>query len=264
MQHFKAIAVFAAMIGILSANGAQAGEAEEFFKRIIAQQQSGGLDGQPINVTFQSFKIGQPYSYRVPPAGYNSPDGPYGRPGTTVYPIETTYTIRKSYTTAFNYSKRPNQRFACFKDVQGNWRCTGNGGNFNWIYWSEPRSSAARVAPPVQAYPTRATGQASQPVATPMQASASSVRNSIAATLRYQLQRQGNSTVDNIQVGNPRLYTRNDFSGGVVGRTIVYPVTLDMTASGAYSNGSRFKKEFACFQPPNIQSWTCFFVRSLR
>lgn len=109
------------------------------FQQVIRKSWSSGSQGQPKEVTFQSFSVGSPYSYRpVDPLSGGSPDGAGGRLGTRVYPVRTTFTVRETYSNALEYSRRTRD-FSCFITAQNYWTCNMVGGGFDTQTWRSPR-----------------------------------------------------------------------------------------------------------------------------
>lgn len=108
------------------------------FQDVLRRSWSGGSNGQPKEVTFQSFFVGQPFAYRPGSMPYGSPDGPGGRIGTKVYPVRTTFTVRETYSTELQYAQRTRD-FSCFLTAQNYWTCNMTGGGFETKNWSVRR-----------------------------------------------------------------------------------------------------------------------------
>jgi hypothetical protein len=102
------------------------------FKRLIAERylkDGKNLDGVPTTIQFQTFKPGVTHKWR-PGVGGESPDGPGGNFGTTVYPVKGVYTICEDYPgfkpTGYKGEIRTRQdenTFYCFKNQFGEWVC---------------------------------------------------------------------------------------------------------------------------------------------
>lgn len=108
------------------------------FQQVIRESWSKGNEGQPKEVTFQSFSVGSPYSYRpVDSLSGGSPDGPGGRMGTNVYPVRATFTVRETYSTELQYSRRTRD-FSCFITAQNYWTCNMVGGGYDTQTWRQP------------------------------------------------------------------------------------------------------------------------------
>lgn len=108
------------------------------FQQVIRESWMKGNEGQPKEVTFQSFSVGSPYSYRpVDPLSGGSPDGPGGRMGTSVYPVRATFTVRETYSTELQYSRRTRD-FSCFVTAQNYWTCNMVGGGYDTQTWRQP------------------------------------------------------------------------------------------------------------------------------
>ena len=109
------------------------------FQQVIRKSWMGGSEGQPKEVTFQSFSVGSPYSYRpVDPLSGGSPDGPGGRLGTKVYPVRATFTVRETYSgqRELVYSRRT-RTFSCFITAQNYWTCNIVGGGYDTQTWRQ-------------------------------------------------------------------------------------------------------------------------------
>ena len=95
------------------------GSLEATFQDLIRARYA---TGRPVVVTFNGFKIGQTYKYRPPGLGHDSPDGPSGYLGATIYPVSAQYTVRTTYKDAYLTSVH-DERFACFKGSFKRWVC---------------------------------------------------------------------------------------------------------------------------------------------
>ncbi|HVX28592.1 MAG TPA: hypothetical protein VHB70_19740 [Parafilimonas sp.] len=73
-----------------------------------------GEDGR-VTVTFQNFSIGQPHAYR----DYEDPSE---AKGTTIYPVNATFTTCTDYNTRIVTLKRE-RAFSCYKNTAGEWVC---------------------------------------------------------------------------------------------------------------------------------------------
>jgi len=108
----------------------------DIFKALIAEQyehKSKSEQDPTTTVTFQTFKIGAPHSWR-PGVGGQSPDGGGGRAGTTVYPVKAVFMMctdvpayKPSGFRGWIKSHQDDATFYCFKNQFGEWQCNSAG-----------------------------------------------------------------------------------------------------------------------------------------
>ena len=106
------------------------------FQQIIRRQLLIGT--RPKQATFESFSVGAPYSYRFNNLAGSSPDGPFGRLGTTVYPVKTTYVVKESYVDADEFVRKT-RNYSCFVSVNNEWICNMTAGGAGDQFWRAPR-----------------------------------------------------------------------------------------------------------------------------
>lgn len=248
-----AVAAFAA-----PSNVCYAQDITTILQSVIRRQQTGGVDGQPKYVTFQSFNVSGPKPLAA--VNHEYVDGPGGRPGTPVYTVVTTFTVQSTYRDSLQYTQKPDQRFSCFVSVQNYWACNATKGTYNWKYWSAPNTRGASQYPAQNASQQTSittprpapTARAPRPGVDPY----SSIKQALASGPG----RAG--TITDLRVGSPRVYSGNEVPGVYIPRgSTGYPVTFGLAATGPYSNGAVFYKEFLCF--PGTPQWSCQFVRSI-
>ena len=111
----------------------------DIFKRLIIaryEHQPEGSRDKTTTVYFQSFKSGATHKWR-PGQGGESPDGPGGNFGTTIYPVKALYTVCSDFPgykpTGYRGEVQKQQNdntFYCFKNQVGEWQCNlGEGKN---------------------------------------------------------------------------------------------------------------------------------------
>lgn len=133
------VAAVTLQLALVSSPLAATAQDATLFQDVIRRSWMVGSDGQPKEVTFQTFAVGSPFSYRpVDPLSGGSPDGPGGRMGTKVYPVRTTFTVRETYSTELQYVRRTRD-FSCFMTAQSYWTCNMTGGGFGAETWRIPR-----------------------------------------------------------------------------------------------------------------------------
>jgi hypothetical protein len=104
----------------------------DIFKRLIRERYEHKPEkdrDKTATVTFQSFKLGTAHKWR-PGVGGESPDGPGGNAGTTIYPVKAVYTVCEDYPgfkptgyTGEIQTRQDDNTFYCFKDQFGEWVC---------------------------------------------------------------------------------------------------------------------------------------------
>jgi hypothetical protein len=99
------------------------------FKRLIAGRYLKDGKGVPTTIQFQTFKTGVTHKWR-PGVGGESPDGPGGYAGATIYPAKATYTVCEDYPGYKPTGYRGqllkvdyDNTFYCFKNETGDWQC---------------------------------------------------------------------------------------------------------------------------------------------
>lgn len=255
-HHLAAILAAYAVLGV----PAHAQDITRTLQNVISRQETGGSDGQPKKVTFQTFSIGRPRQFTTNLNGQWYPDGPGARPGTVVYPVVTTYTVQSTYRDSLQFTQKPDQRFSCFVSVQNYWACNKNGGTYNWKNWSVPNSAGTSQysAPTVDRYTQTPAPRPNSSVGVlpPSRDPYESIKQALANGPG----RAG--TITDLRIAPPRVYYGNEVPGVYVPRgTSGYQVTFGLAANGPYSNGAIFYKEFLCF--PGEPLWSCQFVRSI-
>jgi hypothetical protein len=104
----------------------------DIFKNLILGQyvhKSTSEQDPTATVTFQTFKVGATHAWRTGVGG-ESPDGPGGRAGTTVYPVKAVFTVctdvpgyKPSGFKGWIKTRQDNNNFYCFKNQFGEWQC---------------------------------------------------------------------------------------------------------------------------------------------
>jgi hypothetical protein len=104
----------------------------DIFKSLILAQyvhKSKSEQDPTSTVTFQTFKIGATHTWRAGLGGYSS-DGPGGRAGTIVYPVNAVFTVCTDVPgykpTGFRgwiKTRQDDNNFSCFKNEFGEWQC---------------------------------------------------------------------------------------------------------------------------------------------
>ena len=102
------------------------------FQQIIRGQLV--IGSRPKQATFEKFSVGAPHKYRFNNLAGSSPDGPFGRMGTTVYPVTTTYVVKESFLDADQFVRKT-RYYSCFVSSNNQWICNmkaGGGGDQFW------------------------------------------------------------------------------------------------------------------------------------
>jgi hypothetical protein len=104
----------------------------DIFKHLVQDRYVHKPDGEQdftATVTFQTFKLGATHKWR-PGVGGESPDGPGGRAGTTIYPVKAVYTVCADHPgyapTGYRGTiekRQDDNNFYCFKNQFGDWQC---------------------------------------------------------------------------------------------------------------------------------------------
>lgn len=104
----------------------------DIFKGLILERyehKSKSEQDPTVTVTFQTLKLGATHVWRHGVGG-ESPDGPGGRAGTTVYPVKAVYTVctdvpgyKPSGFRGWIKTRQDNNNFYCFKNQFGEWQC---------------------------------------------------------------------------------------------------------------------------------------------
>lgn len=105
---------------------------EETFKQLIRaryEKKAAGPRDPSTTVIFQRFQVGVTHKWR-PGVGGQSPDGPSGNFGTTVYPVKAVYAVRTDYPdyapTGYRGEIQEHDNdntFYCLKNQFGDWQC---------------------------------------------------------------------------------------------------------------------------------------------
>ena len=103
------------------------------FKRLIAERyfiDGKNTQGVPTTIQFQTFKAGVTHKWRAGGIDGESPDGPGGFAGATIYPVNAVYTVCEDYPgfkpTGFRgqlLKTDYNNTFYCFKNETGDLQC---------------------------------------------------------------------------------------------------------------------------------------------
>ncbi len=104
----------------------------DIFKTLILDQyvhKSKSEQDPAVTVTFQTLKVGATHGWR-PGIGGQSPDGPGGRAGTTVYPVKAVFTVctdvpgyKPSGFRGWTKTHQDDTTFYCLKNQFGEWQC---------------------------------------------------------------------------------------------------------------------------------------------
>jgi len=104
----------------------------DIFKALILERyehKSKSEQDPTVTVSFQTLKLGATHAWRRGIGG-ESPDGPGGRVGTTVYPVKAIYTVctdvpgyQPSGFRGWIKTRQDNNNFYCFKNQFGEWQC---------------------------------------------------------------------------------------------------------------------------------------------